>query len=91
MDGLLIVGVVGAAFLVVLLASGKTADGVQTIMTQFITGPRPDPWPHGVQERDIEHPWGEYHRAERDPDADSVSPVATQAVRGHLGRAGRHG
>ena len=89
MDGFLIVAVVAGAFVVLLFASGKTADGVQAVMTQFISGPRPDPWPRGVQERDLEHPWGEYHRAEHDPDADSVSPVATQLVRGHLGRAGR--
>ncbi len=83
------VALVAGAFLALLFASGQTATGVEAIMTQFVSGHRPDPWPHGVQERDLEHPWGEYHREETDPDTGPIEPVATQVVRGHLGRAGR--
>ena len=37
MDGFFIVAVVAGAFVVLLFASGKTADGVQAVMTQFIS------------------------------------------------------
>jgi hypothetical protein len=89
MNGLLILAVVGCAAVILLFASGQVATGVESVMCQFISGPRPDGWPRGVQERDIERPWGEYHRAEADPDAEPVIPVATQAVHARLGRPRR--
>ena len=56
MNGLLILAVVGFAAVILLFASGQVATGVESVMCQFISGPRPDGWPRGVQEEDP-RPW----------------------------------
>jgi len=52
------IAVVGAIVGILYFASGKGAAATQTAFEGYFRGFQPDPWPHGVQEQDIERHWG---------------------------------
>jgi hypothetical protein len=52
------VAVVGIVVGVLYFAGGRAAEATQGAFEGYFRGYQPDPWPHGVQEMDIEHHWG---------------------------------
>ena len=78
MDQLWAVAAIAIVIAFVFFAGGKGAEMTQGAFEGYFRGFRPDPWPHGVQEEDMDHHWGS--RAGRDGASDPAGAAGSVAV-----------